>query len=118
MTQSTCIHVRDALPAFVETGGDTLTVRRHLASCAECRSELDRYVTLKASLASLAATSATPPRSLLPALVQIPRRASNVDKVRTHVRRHRNEYISGAVLVAGAATAAVLRNRSRRVATA
>ncbi len=118
MTASTCVHVRDALPAFVETGGDTLTVRRHLASCADCRRELERYESLTASLGSLTTATATPPRSLLPALVAIPQRASNAAKVRRHVRRHRNEYIGGAILVAGAAGAALLRTRSRRLAPA
>ena len=118
MTGPTCLHVRDALPAFVETGGDTLTVRRHLVSCTECRQELERYETLTASLASLATATATPPRSLHAALVRIPEEASRVHKVRSHVRRHRNEYIGGAILVAGAAGAALLRSRARRVATA
>lgn len=116
MTRSTCLHVRDALPAFVETGGDTLSVRRHLASCADCRQELERYETLTSSLASLATATATAPPSLYRALARIPGQVSNVDRVRTHVRRHRNEYLGGAVVVAGATAAALLRSRARRVA--
>lgn len=118
MTDMTHAEVQEILPAYVRGGNDSLTVRRHLAGCAECRKELTRYEDLLGALASMESVTSEPPRGLVAALDRIPQSAGRVEQVRTHLTRNRNTYLGGAaVLVAGAAGAALLRSK-RRIATA
>lgn len=119
VTDMTHAEVREVLPSFVRDGSDSLAIRRHLARCEECRNELERYESLLGSLASMTSVTSEPPPALVAALNEIPARAGTVEQVRTHVARHRNRYLGGAaVVVAGAAGAALLRSRQRRPATA
>ena len=107
-----CQEVHELLPAYVEDRYANLTVRRHLSRCAECRVELERYEDLRAGLASLQSVSAQPPNDLLQKLVAIPHEGPAVQRVQTHVFRHRKAYAGGlAVAVLGAAGAALWRSR-------
>ena len=118
-TEMSCIQVQEAIPAFMDHGSDSLEVRRHLARCPECKSELAAYEELRSALSAMESATVPAPRGLMTALIQIPSQANRLEQVRTHVARNRNQYIGGAaVLAAGAVGAAVLRTRSRRVATA
>jgi anti-sigma factor RsiW len=111
---ATCEEIREELPAYVKDRGGSLSVRRHLSRCAECRKELARYDSLVEMLGALELTAVEPPPGLAAALAAIPSRASRLADVRTHVARNRARYLSGAaVLVAGAAGAAVLQRRRR-----
>lgn len=119
MTEMTCAQVQETIPAFMDHGSDSLEVRRHLARCPECKAELAAYEQLRASLSAMESITVAPPRGLMTALIQIPQQANRVEQVRTHLARNRRQYIGGAaVLAAGAVGAAVLRTRSRRIATA
>ncbi|HVL64144.1 MAG TPA: hypothetical protein VM573_03120 [Actinomycetota bacterium] len=112
-----CEEIQTMLPAFADEKPVQLGVRRHLARCADCRAELDRYEALAGGLAALATTTAEPPAALLPALVDIPARRTRIEEARSHVARNRKRYLgglAGAIAVAGAAVAL----RSRRVAAA
>lgn len=118
MSEMTHAEVREVLPAYVRGGSDSLTLRRHLSACAECRNELTRYQDLLGALATMESATEEPPRGLVAALERIPQHASRVDQVRSHLARNRKTYLGGAaVLVAGAAGAVVLRSRARAVAT-
>lgn len=119
MTEMTCAQVRETIPAIMDHGSDSLEVRRHLARCPECKAELAAYEELRASMAAMGSATVAPPRGLMTALIQIPQRADRVEQVRTHLVRNRKQYIGGAaVLAVGAVGAAVLRTRTRRIATA
>lgn len=119
MTDITHAEVREVLPSFVRDGSDSLSIRRHLARCEECRTELARYESLLGALSSMASVTSEPPPALVTALNEIPAHAGTVEQVRTHLTRHRTRYLGGAaVVVAGAAGAALLRSRQRRFATA
>ena len=111
-----CEEVREMLPAYAGGPDATLSVRRHLAKCADCRSEAERYEDLQVSLTAMRAESIVPPPQLLRSLLDIPEgRISRVDNVRTHVVRNKNAYAGGlAVAAIGAAGAALWRSRSRR----
>ena len=120
-----CDEVREALPAYVREGHTSLSLRRHLAECGDCREELKRYEILLGSLGVLRGALARPPPYLYPAVTRIPRRAGFTDKViwrtggmRGHVVRNRGAYLGGVVALAGAAGAALWRTRVRRPATA
>jgi anti-sigma factor RsiW len=116
--QPTCDEIREELPAYVKDRGGSLSVRRHLSRCPGCREELARYDSLVDLLGGLEMRTSEPPAGLAAALAEIPANASRIAGVRTHVARHRGRYLGGvAVLVAGAAGAAVLQHR-RRVAPA
>ncbi|HEY7875487.1 MAG TPA: hypothetical protein VIG64_10240 [Actinomycetota bacterium] len=116
--QPTCEEIREELPAYVKDRGGSLSVRRHLSRCPGCREELTRYDSLVELLGGLEMRAVEPPPGLAAALVDIPSHASRVAEVRTHLARNRARYLGGAaVLVAGAAGAAVLQRR-RRIATA
>jgi predicted anti-sigma-YlaC factor YlaD len=116
--QATCEEIREELPAYVKDRGGSLSVRRHLSRCADCRNELARYDSLVEMLGGLEMKAVEPPPGLASALAAIPSNASRLAGVRTHVARNRARYLSGAaVLVAGAAGAAVLQRR-RRIAPA
>ena len=122
-----CEEVREALPAYMNTDGIELRVRRHLSRCPECNAEFARYEALMGGLRTLQTVTAEPPAGLFGALVGIPARASRLhgarvraESARDHVARNRNAYISGGVVVAvaGALGAALWRSRARRLATA
>ena len=120
-----CEEVRDALPAYVREGHASLPLRRHVARCEECGSELERYEMLLDSLERLRAVPLAPPEGLRAALASIPATARLADKVawrtggvRHHLTRNRGAYVGGFVAVVGAAGAALWRTRARRLATA
>jgi hypothetical protein len=116
-----CEEVREILPAYARDGETSLTVRRHVSRCSECKKELARYESLLGAMASLETTVAEPPPGLRAALVAIPERNVSLDVVRAHLARNRNAYIGGAaatVAVAGAVGAALWRSRRRGLATA
>jgi anti-sigma factor RsiW len=116
--QPTCEEIREELPAYVKDRSGSLAVRRHLSRCADCRTELARYDSLVELLGGLEMHVAEAPPGLAASLAAIPSHAGRLAGVRTHVARNRARYLSGAaVLVAGAAGAAVLQRR-RRVAPA
>ena len=111
-----CAEVRETIPAFAGEGEPSLPIRRHIAKCQGCRSELETYRTMLASLQSLEARPVDAPVGLAAKLIAIPREASRADHVRTHVSRNRAAYAGGAaatVAVAGAAAALLWRNRER-----
>ena len=116
--QPTCEEIREELPAYVKDRGGSLSVRRHLSRCSDCRAELARYDSMVELLGGLEMHAVEPPPGLAATLVAIPSRPGRIAGVRTHVARNRGRYLGGAaVLVAGAAGAAVLQRR-RRVAPA
>ena len=111
-----CAEVRETIPAFAGEGEPSLAARRHIAKCQGCREELETYRTLLTSMRSLEARPVEAPVGLAAKLVAIPRDASRVDHVRSHVTRNRAAYAGGAaaaVAVAGAAGAFLWRNRER-----
>ena len=112
-----CEEIREILPAYIR-GEPSLAVRRHLARCSECRTELAQYDTVLDTLTDLQSSVVEPPRGLKQGLLAIPTQSSRVETVRGHVVRNRNAYLGGAVALAGVAGAALWRTRSRRVATA
>ncbi len=113
-----CAEIREMLPAYAGANDQSLAVRRHLARCADCRSEKEMYDALSRSLAKMATTTVEPPPGLLQSLVAIPSQgARRRDAVRAHVVSHRNAYARGlAVAVVGAGAAALWRRH--RLATA
>lgn len=115
-----CEEVREALPAHVKDGSDSLTVRRHLARCPDCKAELARYESLMGGLRTLQTRSVPVPAGLFDRLLDIPEHSSRLDSARDHVVRHRKVYVGGgiAVALAGAAGAALWRSKVRRPVTA
>ena len=113
-----CAEVREILPSVVHDGGDTLAVRRHLASCSACKAELRGYETLLISLGELRDHRATVPPALSEALIAIPTRRHVVAGARAHVVRNRKAYVGGAAVALAGVGAALWRVRSRRVVTA
>jgi predicted anti-sigma-YlaC factor YlaD len=121
-----CNEVREALPAYVDGAYTSLPLRRHLAECEGCRSELARYERLLDAAGRLVSVTAEPPPGLLQSLLRIPAEASLAQKLlwRTepmtgHLARYRAAYVGGlGFALAGAAGAALWRSRTRRLATA
>ena len=120
-----CAEARQELPAYVRDGSTSLSMRRHLLSCPDCRSELARYEDLIGSLAALRGELEEPPANLVAQLVAIPETAGLGHAVKNraggvvdHVLRNRGAYAGGAAVALGVAGAALLRSRSRRVAAA
>lgn len=102
-----CVEVRQELPAYVRDGSPSLTMRRHLMECPECREELARYESLLGSLSELRSVSAEVPRRLTEVLVAIPESATVGAAVRDraetawgHVSRNRAAYLGGAAALA------------------
>ena len=107
-----CEEIHELLPAYVEDRYANLTVRRHLSRCAECRDQLEEYEDLRMGLAALRSVPAEPPADLVGKLAGIPHEGPAVQRVQTHVFRHRKAYAGGlAVAVLGAAGAALWRSR-------
>ncbi|MCA1729198.1 MAG: hypothetical protein LC751_07250 [Actinobacteria bacterium] len=112
-----CASIREILPAYVRDGDESLSVRRHLSRCTDCRAELSSYEELVSRLSSMEASTVTVPYALKASLVEIPSKTGRLESVRSHVTDNRRAYLSGAaVLVAGALGAAALK--SRKPATA
>ena len=113
-----CDEIRETLPAFAD-GHDDLIVRRHLAGCADCRAELDRYDAVRSGLDVLAHATVAAPASLLPALYEIPSQQDRLDLVRSHLAEHRKVYLGGvAALAAAGVSALVWKSRRGRLAPA
>ena len=116
MRELRCAEVQEMLPAYADEPGSDLSVRRHLATCEACKLEVDRYEAMRRGLQNLTGVAADPPYDLLPALLEIPDADNAMASVKTHVLRNRRAYASGAaVLLAGAAGAAIWRSRRRLV---
>lgn len=113
-----CSEIREVLPAYVREGGETLAVRRHLATCSECQAELKAYESLNDALGALSQTAVRVPDDLTRSLYAIPERAGVVDEVRSHLSRNRAAYLGGAAVALAGAGAAVWRLRTRRLAAA
>ena len=113
-----CEEIRELLPAYEPEEQPSLAVRRHLASCSDCRAERALYKDLATGLHELSRVTTDVPSDLTTSLVAIPSRAGRVGQVRTHVARNRAAYVGGAVAVAGALGATLWRVRSRRLAAA
>lgn len=111
-----CEEVQEMLPAYVRDGETSLTVRRHVSRCPDCKQELARYEALLGAMSSLQSNVVETPLSLKASLLAIPEKAGSLDTVRAHVARNRNAYLGGAaaaVAVAGAAGAVLWRSRRR-----
>lgn len=113
--------MRELLPAYAGEQQPSLAVRRHLASCADCRAELAQYRELEAGLGHLTAAVVEVPPELTQKLMAIPSESGVLAQVRErattareHVARNRAAYVGGAVAVAGALGATLWRVRSRR----
>lgn len=118
MPNPPCDEVREMLPSLLDGAEPPLALRRHVSRCAGCARELEAYSSLRAATSQLATAVAAPPPGLQDALVAIPRQASRLDEVRSHVVRHRTAYAGGAALALGAAGAALWRSRRRGLVTA
>ena len=115
--EMTCTTVKEVLPAYVRDGDGSLSVRRHLSRCADCRTDLSQYEHLIDSLSAMEAATAEVPFALKASLLDIPSPSSRLETVRSHVAENRRTYLSGAaVVVAGVVGAAVWK--SRKPATA
>lgn len=111
-----CAEVKEMLPALARESEPSFAVRRHIGKCRGCQEELETYRNLVASLQTLESRAAEPPPGLAAQLIAIPRGASTVDHLRSHVTRNRAAYAGGAaatVAVVGAAGALLWRNRDR-----
>jgi predicted anti-sigma-YlaC factor YlaD len=118
-----CAEIRELLPAYASDQQPTLAVRRHLATCSDCRAELARYRELVGSLPDLTTSVADVPPDLTRALISIPQEQNVLTRVRDrattardHVARNRAAYVGGAVAVAGALGATLWRSRRRLAA--
>jgi hypothetical protein len=110
--EMSCAAVKEILPAYVREGDGSLSVRRHLSRCTDCRTDLSHYEDLLGALSAMEAATAPVPLALRTSLVSIPSRAGRLDTVRSHVNENRKAYLSGAaVLVAGAVGAVVWKSR-------
>lgn len=110
-----CAEIRELLPAYVEDRSENLSARRHLSRCAACSAELQDYEALRSGLAGLRSEHAEPPAELLASLMSIRQEGPAVQRMQTHVLRHRKAYAGGvAVAVVGAAGAALWRSRRSR----
>ena len=113
-----CSEIREMLPAYADGGGATLAVRRHLARCGDCRTQLAQYDALGDHLHTLATAIVDVPTDLVRSLDRIPGEMTRVDDVVVHVVRNRRKYLGGIAVAAVGAAGAALWQRRRRVATA
>jgi hypothetical protein len=113
-----CAEVREMLPAYVDEPHASLPLRRHLGTCADCKTELHRYEELSAGLRELTVMTVEPPLSLRRQLSAIPSDSRQIDALRSHLATNRRAYVSGAAVVLAGAVGALAWRSRRRVATA
>ena len=113
-----CEEAREMMPAYAGDPGATLSFKRHLAGCSACRSELARYQGMLEGLHGMQNKSIEPPAELLGRLTAIPADNTALDRVIAHLDRNKKAYAGAAIVAVGAAGAALLKNRSRGLATA
>ena len=106
------------MPAYARGPGATLTFKRHLAGCESCRAELTRFQSMLDGLHAMQTATADPPAGLLGRLTTIPAETTAYDRVVAHLGRNKKAYAGAVLVAAGAAGAALLKNRSRGLATA
>ena len=112
-----CAAVKEILPAYVREGDGSLSVRRHLSRCIDCRTDLSHYEDLLGALSAMEAATARVPRALTTSLISIPSRAGRLETLRSHVNENRKAYLSGAAVVVAGAVGTVVW-KARKPATA
>lgn len=117
-----CREVREYLPAYLEEPrGVRHLVEGHLATCADCRRDLEEYRELSATLSSLRDEAVEPPGWLAPALIETvreraERRAALVQRAQT-LADPKVAIAAGALAMAGVAGAILVSRKRRRRGT-
>lgn len=116
-----CREAAEHLPAYLEaaTGPAAPAVEAHLAACATCRADLQRYRALSGALAGLATRTIDPPAWLGPAILaniraHATRRRAVLDRAPLGLSDRRVAAAGGALVLAGVAAGAMLARRNRR----
>ena len=114
-----CREVREFLPAYLEDGPATrpAEVTSHLASCSNCRTELEHYREMSLTMSSMNEHLMEPPAWLVGTLTEtVVERAAELQRIR-QLRRQVTDpkVVAGSALVAaGLVGALVMRGRRRR----
>src|SRR3712207_3411263 len=95
MPDMKCEEIREVLPAYADDPEATLTVRRHLSRCPECKAELARYDELLDGLAAMRSVAIEPPAGLDRWLAEIPNTHNRLEQVREHLARNKRAYAGG-----------------------
>lgn len=114
----TCAEMQESLPAYADGEGVTLSMRRHLSRCPECRGELERYTAILSGAKEMRAKHAEVPEALFESLVSIPASGGSLEALRVQLVKNRKVVIGGAAVAAVGAAGAALLWRKRRLATA
>ena len=113
-----CAEVREMLPAYRDESDVSLSLRRHVTRCAECRNELGKYDEVAAHLARLRSQVIDPPPGLKRSLVAIPSGNGRLRDAATHVVRNRRVYAGGLTVAVVGAGAVLWRSRKQRLVPA
>jgi hypothetical protein len=112
-----CDDVALVLPRAVDTGEPVdLAVQQHVNGCLTCQAELARYHRLLRALRALRTLYLTPAPGTLAQTLAALQEAEERSAVRSLLSGRRGAYLGalgGAVVAAGAATAAVVLHRRR-----
>jgi len=116
-----CREAAEHLPAYLDVaaGPAAGAVDAHLATCAACRADLERYRALSGALSGLAAQTVDPPAWLQPAILSSLRahsahRLAVLDRAPLALTDRRLAAAGGALVLAGVAGVAMLARRSSR----
>ena len=113
-----CAEVREMLPAYRDESDVSLSLRRHVTRCLDCRSELAHYEEVAAQLGRMRSQLSAPPPGLKRSLVAIPSGAGRLRDVATHVVRNRRAYAGGLTVAVVGAGAVLWRSRKQRLVPA
>jgi anti-sigma factor RsiW len=111
----TCAEMRELIPAHAGDPAASLSLRRHLARCPECKQELAHYEDLLGAMNSLQSNVAAPPAHLTAALMAIPQSPLR-ERAVVHVRDHKPVYVGAAAVMAAVAGAGAVAWRRRLAA--
>ncbi|MDP8957150.1 MAG: zf-HC2 domain-containing protein [Actinomycetota bacterium] len=116
-----CEEVRPLIPELAEGVTPDTQVERHLATCASCSPELERYRGLVAEMGALRDVVVEPPPGFLGrVLAEVPgaSRASVLKRVRSDERFQYAALSLGGAVVGAAAIGLLWRRSARRLAAA
>lgn len=116
-----CREAAEHLPAYLDAaaGPAASALEAHLATCAACRADLERFRELSGALAALATRTVDPPAWLQPAIASSLRahsahRLAVLDRAPLALTDRRLAAAGGALVLAGVAGVAVFARRTRR----